>query len=149
HVLAQWESALAQQQSFVTECRLQRHDNSVLWILGQAEPLRNRHGKVTGYLGTITDISQRKEAEESLQESVRLASLLGAVGVTATRESHLQTILQRCAELLVEQLRAAFARIWTLNEATQTLELQASAGIYTHLNGPHSRIAVGQWKIGR
>ena len=43
---------------------------------------------------------------------------------------------------------AAFARIWTLNEAKDVLELQASAGMYTHLDGPHSRIPVGQFKIG-
>jgi PAS domain-containing protein len=28
------------------------------------------------------------------------------------------------------------------------LELQASAGLYTHLNGPHGRVPVGQFKIG-
>jgi GAF domain-containing protein len=45
-------------------------------------------------------------------------------------------------------LDAAFTRIWTLNEAMQILELQASAGCYTHLDGFHSRIRVGQYKIG-
>ena len=44
---------------------------------------------------------------------------------------------------------AAFARIWTLNEREGVLELQASAGLYTHLNGPHGRIPLGQFKIGR
>jgi signal transduction histidine kinase len=29
------------------------------------------------------------------------------------------------------------------------LELKASAGLYTHLDGPHSRIKVGEFKIGR
>ncbi len=28
------------------------------------------------------------------------------------------------------------------------LELQASAGLYTHIDGPHSRVPVGQFKIG-
>ena len=27
--------------------------------------------------------------------------------------------------------------------------LRASAGLYTHLDGPHSRVPVGQFKIGR
>jgi hypothetical protein len=40
---------------------------------------------------------------------------------------------------MVWHLDAAFARIWTLNEEEGLLELQASAGIYTHLDGPHSR----------
>src|SRR6185295_2558293 len=40
-------------------------------------------------------------------------------------------------------------RIWTLNEAEGVLELQASAGLYTHLDGPHGRVPVGMYKIGR
>ena len=34
------------------------------------------------------------------------------------------------------------------NEAEQVLELHASAGMYTHLDGTHSRVPVGQFKIG-
>ncbi len=46
-------------------------------------------------------------------------------------------------------LDAAFARIWVLDNQTQVLQLQASAGMYTHLDGEHARIALGQHKIGR
>jgi GAF domain-containing protein len=56
--------------------------------------------------------------------------------------------LRECVEAIVRHIDAAFARIWTLNEAENMLELQASAGIYTHLDGPHSRIQVGKLKIG-
>lgn len=46
-------------------------------------------------------------------------------------------------------LDAAFARIWTLNQEANVLELQASAGPYTHLDGARSKIPVGQYKIGQ
>jgi signal transduction histidine kinase/ActR/RegA family two-component response regulator len=49
---------------------------------------------------------------------------------------------------LVQHFDAAFARIWTLNADTNILELQASAGSYTHLDGAHARVPVGQFKIG-
>src|SRR5262249_22665224 len=39
--------------------------------------------------------------------------------------------------------------IWWLPPDSDVLELQASAGIYTHLDGQHSRIPVGRFKIGR
>jgi signal transduction histidine kinase len=58
-------------------------------------------------------------------------------------------LLQRGVEAMVGHLDAAFARIWTLNEAQQMLELRASAGLYTHLDGPHGRVPVGRLKIGR
>jgi PAS domain S-box-containing protein len=50
---------------------------------------------------------------------------------------------------VVARLDVAFARIWTLSEDGQTLEMQASAGTYTHLDGAHSSIPMGQFKIGR
>jgi signal transduction histidine kinase len=49
---------------------------------------------------------------------------------------------------MVRNLHAAFARIWTFDEEEDVLELRASAGMYTHLDGPHSRVPVGSLKIG-
>ena len=57
--------------------------------------------------------------------------------------------IRRAATALVRHFDAAFARIWTFDSAEQTLELQASAGQYTHLDGDHSRVALGQLKVGR
>ncbi len=52
-----------------------------------------------------------------------------------------------CPLAIVAHFHAAFARIWTLNPTKQINELQASAGLYTHINGPHSRIPVGQFQF--
>ena len=65
------------------------------------------------------------------------------------RAEGLREGLQRCAESLVRHIDAAFARIWTVNDATNTLELEASAGMYTHIDGGHARVPVGKFKIGR
>lgn len=94
------------------------------------------------------EIAQRTRAEESLNQRVRISTLNTEVALALNAAAGLRTMLQQCAELVVRHLDVAFARIWLLNEATQTLELQASAGCYTHLDGPHSRIKVGQHKIG-
>jgi PAS domain S-box-containing protein len=94
------------------------------------------------------EIEQRKRAEESLNERVRMSSLIADIAVALNAAGELRTMLQQCAEFVVRYLDVAFARVWTLNEATQTLELGASAGCYTHLDGPHSRVRVGQYKIG-
>jgi len=94
------------------------------------------------------EIEQRTHAEELLRERVRMSTLNAEVAVALNAGDELQPMLQRCSELMVQHLDVAFARIWTLDAATQTLELQASAGAYTHLDGPHSRVKVGQYKIG-
>ncbi len=88
------------------------------------------------------------EQGEALQEGLRTASLIRDVGVALVQDMPLQHSLQQIAQSLVDHLDAAFARIWTLNTETQVLELQASAGLYTHLDGAHSRVPVGTLKIG-
>jgi signal transduction histidine kinase len=79
----------------------------------------------------------------------RRALLTAEVGMALIRTQPLPENLQLCAEAVVRHLDAAFARIWTLNAEEQVLELRASAGLYTHLDGPHGRVPVGQFKIGR
>lgn len=96
-----------------------------------------------------TEIVERQLAEAQLQERSRQAALGADVGFALTQEGTLRQILQRCTEALVRHLDAAFARIWVLDADNRCLELQASAGIYTHIDGAHSRIPVGQYKIGR
>jgi PAS domain S-box-containing protein len=95
------------------------------------------------------EITEKKQAQQRLAERARSSMLGEDVGRSLTQSASLSEALNRCAEALVRHLDAAFARIWTLDETGQTLELQASAGIYTALNGTYSRIPVGHLKVGR
>jgi len=94
------------------------------------------------------EIEHRTRAEELLNERVRISTLNAEVALALNSGTELRAMLQRCVELVVEHLDVAFARIWTLDQGTQTLELQASGGCYTHIDGPHSRVQVGRYKIG-
>lgn len=91
---------------------------------------------------------ESKRAGEELKRRARQAALGADVGRAFTEGDRLQNTLQRCAESIVRHLNAAFARIWTLNAEENALELRASAGMYTHLDGPHRRAPVGSFKIG-
>ena len=86
--------------------------------------------------------------QADLEARTRLVDLIAAISDALIWKGTLPAILQRCCEALVETLDVAFARIWTLDEQEQVLHLQASAGLYTHLDGPHGRVPVGQFKIG-
>lgn len=98
---------------------------------------------------TIDTALFKHKTEKALVERAQLAALGSDIGAALTKGFTLQETLKWCAEALVKHLDAAFARIWTLNSQDQTLYLQASAGLYTHLNGFHSRIPVGAFKIGK
>jgi len=70
------------------------------------------------------------------------------VGIALTRAAPLAEQLDEVARAIVVHLDAAFARIWTLRPGETVLKLQASAGRYTHLDGGHSQVRVGMFKIG-
>ena len=106
---------------------------------------RDGHKVFTGF---IRDISERKQAEELRAAHARQIAVRADVSMAFGKKGSLKTILGECSEAIVRHLDAAFARIWTLSGDGKMLELQASAGMYTHLDGPHSRIPMGQFKIG-
>ncbi|MDQ3754101.1 MAG: PAS domain S-box protein, partial [Acidobacteriota bacterium] len=141
-------AANEKREAFRLEYRLRRKDGLYAWAIDAAAPRIGPDGEFLGYIGSVIDITERKQAEEALIKGARLASLAADVGTALTCSDSLRDTLQRCAETMVRHMDAAFARIWTLNEPENMLELQASAGIYTHLDGPHSRVPVGQFKIG-
>jgi two-component system sensor histidine kinase/response regulator len=114
-----------------------------------------RVGEQYLFVAFIRDVTERKRAEQQLRfareaeaERARLAELGRDVGIALSQGDTLRELLQPCAEAIVHYLDAAFARIWWLPSGKDVLELHASAGMYTHLDGRHSRIAVGQFKIG-
>ena len=93
-------------------------------------------------------VRQKSSLEHKVEERARYLSLGAEVGSALVRENDLQTLLQLCTESIVKQLKCAFARIWVMDEEKERLELRASAGLYTHINGGHQFIALGQYKIG-
>lgn len=96
----------------------------------------------------LAGIIERQRTQERLQEQLRLAAFGRDVGLAMSQGDHLPDMLRQCAGAMVRHLDGALARIWTLNEAENVLELQASGGLYTHTDGAHGQVPVGQYKIG-
>jgi PAS domain S-box-containing protein len=114
------------------------------------------NSQVRGFYSLMTDISAHKQVEEVLRQSeaqFREQAILSAfradVDSALAQSASLPLILHRCAEAVVKHLNAAFARIWTVNQEQNVLELQASTGMYTCLDGTYSQVPVGSFKVGR
>ena len=106
-------------------------------------------------LGSVASLRAERPAgaaehriDELQAQQARDAMLRADVTHALHARDEVRPVLQACCEALVKHADAAFARIWTLNREAQVLELQASAGMYTHLDGGHARVPVGKFKIG-
>ena len=130
------------------EKRYLRKDGQIRWVSVNATPICDEAGRLLRIASVILDITERKQAEETLGRQARQERLRAEVGAALAGGGTLPAILRWCVEALVTHLGAAFARVWTLDEEEDVLELQASAGMYTHTDGFHGRVPVGSFKIG-
>jgi len=142
-------------EAFRTEILNYRKDGSSYWLDIEAQPVRD-DGRVTQYIAVEQDVTLRKEAEHKLREQAarleeqnRLAALRAEVGLALNQDATLPDLLHCCCETILRHTHAAFVRVWTLDEDSKVLELRASSGLYTHIDGMHSRISVGAFKIGQ
>ncbi|WP_414751944.1 PAS domain S-box protein [Anabaena sp. CCY 9910] len=65
-IVREWNQAIKQNLPFKAEYRFRHPNNVINWVISQAIPERGSNGEVTGYIGTMTDINDRKRAEEEL-----------------------------------------------------------------------------------
>ncbi len=76
HVSAAWRRAVQMGEPMIIVHRLRRHDDEYRWFHVHVEPIRGENGKVLRWYGLITDIHDRKRAEEALRTSQRELQLL-------------------------------------------------------------------------
>lgn len=65
---------LMQEHDLITgfESQVYRKDETVIWISENCRAIRDKHGKLLYYEGTVEDITQRQEAERKLRHSEAL-----------------------------------------------------------------------------
>ncbi|HEY0988483.1 MAG TPA: ATP-binding protein [Kofleriaceae bacterium] len=127
--------AMSDQTELLTESALP----SVGWCQARARPTPD---------GDLLISLRQVHAYTIETGQARAALLLGEIGDALTREDSLRAALRRCADAIVRNLDAAVARIWTVDAAAQTLNLCASAGIETRLDGDHATLRFGDHKVG-
>ena len=64
-----WRGALAAGDGFEIECQLRRYDGQYRWHLARALPIREEDGRISQWIGTYTDIHDRRSFEDRLMES--------------------------------------------------------------------------------
>ncbi len=131
----EWADTMAgRTPTYETEYRLRRADGSWAVTAARAVPVYNPDGGVREWVGTNTDITLQRRAEEQARRldrersARRLESLRAEVSAALSREGRSEDVLQACAEAIVQSLGVPVARLWTLVRETDVLEVQGSAG---------------------
>ncbi len=75
-VKAAWQWALSSGSAYESEFRIMLADGQYRWMLANAVALKDPDGTIRGWVGSVSDIHDRKQAEEKLrasEERLRLA----------------------------------------------------------------------------
>ncbi len=76
-----WKSDVKSQITSVAEYRFIKPDGKIVWVIGNAVP-ELLNNKVVGYIGTITDITEQKLADEAVKAAQQLLEgILNAIPV--------------------------------------------------------------------
>jgi signal transduction histidine kinase/CheY-like chemotaxis protein len=95
-------------------------------------------------MSAISESLAEAEASRAHAEaSAAQIRLVADVALALTHGETLEQTLQECADAIVRHVGVAFARIWVVDDKEQVLRLKASAGMYRHIDGPHSTIKLG------
>ncbi len=76
NLAGRWNNDTKKLSSSFSEYRFVRPDGSISWVMGKAIPERNVKNEILGYIGTITDITERKLAESEILKEKQLSEVV-------------------------------------------------------------------------
>ena len=133
-VFTEWYSAAAEKLPFKSEYRFQGINRTqISWVFAQAVGQIGENGEVKSYVGTITDITERKLVEEEnrlLNESLELR--------VAERTAQIEISNQKLQKEIVERQQIAT----TLLELTQLQNAILNSTKYTIISGAAGKIKI-------
>ena len=103
-----------QRSLFTLEYRVRRHDGEYRWLLDKGTPRFASDGTFLGYIGSATDITERKRLEERLRVQHTVAQILAEA---ATIEQAAPRILRAMGECLGWDVGA----LWRVDREAQAL----------------------------
>lgn len=81
-----WEKASRNRGLYEVEYRLRRHDGQWRRILARGVPVLQDSGQVREYIGTCIDVTEPRQAQETLRWQARLIDLAPAANIVRTLE---------------------------------------------------------------
>lgn len=64
----EWAIAVRERRQFKLEYRFQQPNGNIIWVYGQSTIIYDEDGQILGFVGTVTDITERKATEEYISQ---------------------------------------------------------------------------------
>jgi PAS domain S-box-containing protein len=125
-VPAEWQKSIQEHRPFQLEYRFQRADGQVTWVYGQAQAERDINGQIIGYVGTLTDISIRKQAEIQLQILIEGTAATTGKDYFPVLASHIAKALNVSYALVTEKVddKLSVLAFWAKDSLQSTFAFQ-------------------------
>ncbi len=68
-LVSEWAIAIKENRLFEHEVRILDKNNNIVWCTVKSEPYHDEAGNLSGYIGAVIDISERKQAETAMEQS--------------------------------------------------------------------------------
>ncbi len=92
--------------------------------------------------GLNRDITERKQAEKIKSNHAAQLVALNEISLAVLEQFEPYAVYQIVTQSLVNYFDMSFAQVWILDETSNDLVLQVSAGEYTHTDGAHGRVSL-------
>ena len=134
HVIQVFSQSIVSGTPYEIVQRLRRSDGAYRWFLNNGFPLRDTAGRIVRWCVLLTDIHERKCAEDALRESERASRLtvdcIPGLVATHTPDGQVEFVNQQLLEyfgLTLEELKH-----WDSSEITHPEDLPRVVKLFTH-----------------
>jgi PAS domain S-box-containing protein len=126
--LSKWRQSLASGEPFEHEARHRSANGEYRWFLVRAVPLRDENGKIRKWYGTLTDIEDRKQAEQERERLRQLEADLAYMSRVMTMGELAASLAHEIKQPIAGAAMSAQAcRLWLSREAPDLTKACQSA----------------------
>jgi PAS domain S-box-containing protein len=112
--------------SYEAEHRIVRPDNSVRWVHERARIVRDAQGRVLRMIGTVQDVTDRRQLEDQLRQAQKMEAIGRLAGGIAHDLNNALTAIAGYAELALGEVQPEHAARTDIEEIRRATERAAS-----------------------
>ncbi len=116
-----WQESTQLRQASFSDYRFVRPDGSIAWVMGQAVPEVDPDDQIVGYVGTITDITERKQDEQEIHKHIDQLTALNKAALQLQKLQSPQLLADEIIKGLETILNYSYCSVLLLDESGQRL----------------------------